>query len=91
MMHSRNIAIVRDRFASDWAQAGFKVERFLTADNAVLVIGRYAAARRARAPETEPKPDAKAAAHIYLLRDGEVTTSHQYRDMRTLWDLASLS
>lgn len=73
-------------FADDCNQAGFKVNRFLAADNAVLVIGRYAGQPRGRAAGA-----AGEAAHVYFLREGKITLCHQFADTRALWDMASLS
>lgn len=74
-------------FANDWVQSGFKIDRFMTADNAVLVLGRYAGRSRARATEEAPGE----AVHIYFLRDGKVTMFQQYANARSLWEMASLS
>ena len=73
--------------ATDWAQSGFRINRFLTAENAVLVIGRYAGRARLR----EGVPAATESVHVYFLRDGKVTRFQQYADTKVLWDAASLS
>jgi uncharacterized protein len=73
--------------ATDWAQSGFKINRFLTADNAVLVIGRYVGRARLR----EGAATSTESVHVYFLRDGKVTRFQQYADARVLWDAASLS
>jgi ketosteroid isomerase-like protein len=74
-------------FARDWIQSGFRIDRFLTAENAVLVLGRYAGRSRARVTEESPGE----AVHVYFLRDGKVTMFQQYDNARSLWDMASLS
>ncbi len=74
-------------FANDWVQAGFKIERFMTAENAVLVLGRYAGRARARATEESPAE----AVHVYFIRDGKVAVFQQYANARSLWEMASLS
>jgi len=74
-------------FASDWVQSGFKIERFMTAENAVLVLGRYAGRARTRSTEDSPAE----AVHVYFIRDGKVAVFQQYPNARSLWDMASLS
>jgi uncharacterized protein len=73
--------------ATDWAQSGFRITRFFTTENAVLVIGRYAGRARLR----EGVPSSTESVHVYFLRDGKVTRFQQYADTKVLWDAASLS
>ena len=74
-------------FADDCTQAGFKINRFLATDNAVLVIGRYSG--RARGRETAGARG--EAAHVYFLREGKITLCQQFIDTQALWEMASLS
>ena len=73
--------------ASDWAQSGFRINRFLAAENAVLVIGRCGGRARLR----EGSAAGSEAVHVYFLRDGKVTGFQHYADPRVLWAAASLS
>ncbi|MBE9017724.1 DUF4440 domain-containing protein [Chroococcidiopsis sp. CCALA 051] len=77
-------AVIEGVFKSNnerWEMFSFQIDRYLDAENSVVVIGAYVGRHR----ETQKSLRA-VAAHVYDLVDSKVCRFQMFADTKTIWD-----
>jgi uncharacterized protein len=77
-------AVIAGVFKSNnerWEMFSFQIDRYLDAENSVVVIGAYVGRHR----ETQKSLRA-VAAHVYDLVDSKVCRFQMFADTKTIWD-----
>ena len=72
------------RLGEDWEYFEVRPDELLDAGDRVVALGHYSAKHNATGKEVRPH-----FAHVWTLRDGKVTSFHQYTDTKGFSDAVS--